>query len=538
MYTVIKHAVWGLVLAAATTLGVGPAFADSTAGDPLSGLWQPRQGRSHRVSSTARLPNGEPDPNGNHDNFRVSAGKTHVIADLKGPGIIRHIWMTFLGPEPHPWAPKGAANHREMLLRITWDGREKPDVESPVGDFFAAGFGRRMEVNSLPVQVENGASYNCFWPMPFARSARIELVNDSDKEVALLYYNIDWQSVDALPPDTPYFCAQYRQEYPTQNGRDYVILDTEGRGHYVGTVLSVRTRSPEWFGEGDEKIYIDDDQAPSIWGTGTEDYFLSAWGLRQCSFPFFGVPYTEEWGVLGNHTCTYRWHIADPIVFQKRIRVTIEHFGWISVDENPQGKHDSWNEREDDYATVAFWYQTGPAKRFATVPPARERMLPEIDVVVAGKQFTDAKHHGAGEAFVQKGPLWTDGAQMLYKPASSENAWVEIPFEVAKKEPRRLVLRLTTSYDFGRYQASLNGVRLRGPLDLYSSETSVREFPLLDFWPEPGNYTLRLECLGKSDASTGYYLGVDSIRLRERRPRVTTYGRDKDNDWKKNPKLY
>ena len=506
--------------------------------EDLSGLWRPRPGRSMRSTSTAKLPNGQPDPNSNSDNFTVRPGKTHVMADLKGPGIIRHIWMTFLGPEPQAWAPQGAANHKEMLIRIYWDGREKPDVEAPVGDFFAAGFGKRMEVKSIPVQVEGGAAYNCFWPMPFAKSARIEIVNDSLKNIALLYYNVDWQQVDSLPEQTPYFCAQYRQEYPCKKGGDYVVLDTEGKGHYVGTVLSVRSRSPEWFGEGDEKIYIDDDQTASIWGTGTEDYFLCAWGLRKCSFPYYGVPYTDEWGALGGHTCAYRWHIADPIVFQKRIRVTLEHYGWISVDENPKGVRDSWNEREDDYATVAFWYQVGPSKRFSTVPAAELRTLPELDIIFKGAEFTDQKYHGPGRAIVQRGYEWTGGSQMLYQPQSQANAWAEIPFVINKKEPRRLVLKLTTSYDFGIYQAYLNGVKLGNPIDLHSRQTEVAEFPLLDFWPEPGKYTLRLECVGKADASKGHWLGFDSVRLRERRPRVTEYGRDKEKDWKKEPTLY
>ena len=524
-----------------TLLGI--AFIMSLCGttwaaDDLSGLWWPREGRSMRATSTARLPDGSPDPDSNGDNFRVMPGKTHVIADLKGPGIIRHIWMTFLGPEPHPWAPDGAANHREFLIRIYYDGRERPDVEAPVGDFFAAGFGQRMEVRSTPVQVEGGTGYNCFWPMPFATSARIEIVNDSDKQVALLYYNVDWQKVDALPANTPYFCAQYRQEYPCKAGRDYVVLDTEGRGHYVGTVLSVRSRSPEWFGEGDEKVYIDDDEKASIWGTGTEDYFLSAWGLRKCSFPYFGVPFAEDWATLGGRVCAYRWHLADPFVFQKRIRVTFEPYGWISVDENPQGKRDSWNPREDDYATVAFWYQTGPAKRFTTIPPAAQRMLPEIDLIVAGSAFADAKHRGQGNAIVQKGALWTRNAQLLYQPPAAQGAYLEIPFEVTKKEPRRLVLRLTTSFDFGIYQASLNGVKVGKPMDLYSAQTAVEDFPLLDFWPEPGQYTLRLECVGKSPLSSAHWLGLDSLRLRERRPRVAEFGRDRDNDWRKNPKLY
>ena len=116
--------------------------------------------------------------------------------------------------------------------------------------------------------------------MPFRKSARIEIENQSDKPLSLLYFNIDWVKLDRLPEDTPYFYAQYRQEYPAETGKDYLLLETTGKGHYVGTVLAVRMRSPAWFGEGDEKIYIDGETKPSIWGTGTEDYFLSAWGLK------------------------------------------------------------------------------------------------------------------------------------------------------------------------------------------------------------------------------------------------------------------
>ena len=252
-------------------------------GDFLADLARPHEGRSMRATSTAKIgrdgkpdPNGQPDPNSNRDNSNVAPGQRKVLLDAKGPGVITHIWITFLGPEPQAWAKNGSANHQEMLLRMYWDGREKPAVEAPVGDFFANSFGKRSEVISLPVIVEDADSYNCFWHMPFRKSARVEVVNQSEKPISLLYYNIDWIKKETLAEDTPYFYAQYRQEYPVEKGKDYVILDTQGKGHYVGTVLSVRTRSPSWFGEGDEKIYIDGEQNASIWGTGTEDHYLSA----------------------------------------------------------------------------------------------------------------------------------------------------------------------------------------------------------------------------------------------------------------------
>lgn len=514
---------------------------------PLGNLARPIDGRSMRASSTFRegpdgkydskaFPKGDLEEKSNFDNFRVDPGKTHVLMDVKGPGVITHMWLTFLGPEIQQWAKNGSATHQEMLLRIYWDGSKRPGVEAPVGDFFANCFGKRNEVISLPVVVDDGDSYNCFWQMPFRKSARVEIVNQSAKAVNLLYYNIDWIKKDRLPKDTPYFYAQYRQEYPVQKGKDYVILDTKGKGHYVGTVLAVRTRSPQWFGEGDEKIYIDGEEHASIWGTGTEDYFLAAWGLKKSSTPYAGVPYFDHWGIIGGHTSAYRWHLNDPIVFSKGIRVTMEHFGWMSADENPLHQVNSWNEREDDYASVAFWYQTGEPTFTERAPESR--LLPSLERVTAySRDVAKTAAHGPGDIETQQLDLY-DGKQLLYMPKQQEGSYIEFPIEVTKKEPLRLVLNMTKSYDFGRYQPYLNGVKLGGPIDLYSANVINDEVPLLDFWPEPGKYTLRLECVGKNPQSTGHYLGIESVRLRERRPRVAEFGFDKDKDWKKKPELY
>jgi len=541
----------------------------------LDELARPQEGRSMRVTSTfrgkmggktrvIRDSYGQPrrdkygniiirpvydpeadylsDPNveaSNYDNFTVEPGEKHVLMEAEGPGVITHIWLTFLGPEPHPWAPEGAADHQEMLLRIYYDGNPRPGVEAPVGDFFANCFGKRSEVISLPVIVEDGDSYNCFWRMPFRKSIRIEILNESKKQIRLLYYNIDWIKKDSLPEDTPYFYAQYRQEYPVEQGKDYVILDTQGKGHFVGAVLAVRTRSPAWFGEGDEKIYIDGEEKPSIWGTGTEDYFLSAWGLKRCSTPYFGVPYLDQRGIIGMHVSAYRWHINDPIVFQKSIKFTIEHFGWISEDENPQKKSCSWNERQDDYASVAFWYQTGEPTFSARAPSGAERKLPSLErVIVPAKDFLAAEHHGSGAARAQMlGGLYPQ-EQMFYKPENPEDAWVSIPIEVAKKEPLRLLLNATRAPDYGRYQAYLDDVPLGQPLDFYNENIDNFEYHLLDFWPEPGRYVLKLKCVGKNPRSAGYNLGLESVRLRERRPRVMEYGHYKDEDWRKKPRLF
>lgn len=512
-------------------------------------LARPREGRSMRATSTFRLgadgkysPDAEPlsdyTERSNWDNRNVPPNSTNVLMDVKGPGVITHIWLTFLGPEPQAWAPNGSANHQEMLLRIYWDGSKVPAVEAPVGDFFACGFGKRAEVISLPVVVEDGDSYNCFWRMPFRKSARVEIVNESQKPISLLYFNIDWIKLKSLPADTPYFYARYRQEYPVQKGKDYVVLETRGKGHYVGTVLSVRTRSPAWFGEGDEKIYIDGEAKPSIWGTGTEDYFLSAWGLKKASTPYFGVSYFDQWGIVGGHTCAYRWHINDPIVFNKSIKVTFEHFGWISPDENPEYKSTSWNEREDDYSSVAFWYQVGEPTFQARAPHASQRKLPSLDkIIVYAKDFISPENHGVGEAIAQRLNLY-ETPQLLYMPKTNENAYLELAFTVEKKEPLRLLLNMTKSYDYGKYRVFLNGIKIGNDIDLYSQNIENREFHLMDFYPDPGRYTLRLECVGKNAQSQGYYLGIESVRLRERQPRVAEYGHDKNKDWRQKQILY
>ena len=226
--------------------------------------------------------------------------------------------------------------------------------------------------------------------------------------------------------------------------------------------------------------------------------------MKTCSTLYFGVPYFDQWGIVGGHTSAYRWHINDPIVFNKSIKVTIEHFGWMSEDENPKGEKNSWNERQDDYSSVAFWYQTGTPTFTARAPHARERKLPSLERVTAfGTDFVDAQasRRRQGERAEAVRAL-SEAADATTRPRSAKNAWVEIPLEVKKKEPLRLVLNSTTAPDYGRYQPYLNGVKLGGPIDFYSDKVANFEYHLLDFWPEPGKYTLRLECVGKTRSPT------------------------------------
>lgn len=498
------------------------SFAEEKIGGDLSDLILIKQGRSRAVSSASENPDSNNDRIGS-----VEPGETRILADIEGPGLINHIWLTFNEARPNWISAEGSANPAEIVLRMYWDGGEYPAVEAPLGDFFAAGFGLRRDVNSVPVLVEGGDAYNCFWPMPFLKRARITITNESKKKIRSFYYQIDYTELDKLPPRTAYFCAQYRQEFPEKLDSDYLILDAEGEGHYVGTVMSVRPRSPNWFGEGDAKFYIDGDKTPSIRGTGTEDYFLCAWGLEECSYSYFGCTYmTGNMEDLGARYTLYRWHIADPVRFTKSLRFAIEHKGWITADETESGKVEGHVEREDDIATVAFWYQVGQPKRFTEFPSLKERIFPNLDIVIEGRDMVKNARHSEGILQLEKGYDWTGNGQLFFKP-STEKPFLEVDFNIEKEEYRGLVFRFTHSYDYGTYRIFLDGKNIQQLggylwdekedfIDFYSKQLEVRDHYLGSVKLSKGKHTIRFECVGKNPFSKGNCVGFDSIRLRER----------------------
>ena len=331
-------------------------------GSLLEGLIYPQDFISKRESSYDRT--GD-----NQDARSIESGETLVLANIKGPGCIHHIWNTIAaGTSENP----DKYYSRKIILKMYWDGEENPSVDAPIGDFFGVGHGLDYPFYSYPITVtSNGRARNCWLKMPFATSARIEVTNESDLPVRSFYYYIDYRKFNR-PPDTNLrFHAKYRQEYPCNSGVDYLILDAEGEGHYVGTVLSVDPRDKGWWGEGDDKFYIDGDETPTLWGTGSEDYFCDAWGIRHISSLFYGCTFFEK-----PLTCltAYRFHISDPITFKKSLKVYIEHMGQRT------GKKGYWNEREDDFSSVAYWYQTEPHKEFFKIPPVNERLLRSLSV--------------------------------------------------------------------------------------------------------------------------------------------------------------
>lgn len=296
---------------------------------------------------------------------RIEAGKTHAIADIEGPGAIQSIW--FSGDV----ARKGSLS-RFYILRIYWDGQEKPSVECPCADFFASGWGQFAQINSLPVAVNPNGGYNCFWEMPFRRRCRITLENRHHEDM-VHYYQINYTLKD-VPDDAAYFHVQFRRTNPLPYKQSYTIVDgIKGAGHYVGTVLAWGVNNNGWWGEGEIKFYLDGDtDFPTICGTGTEDYFGGAysWDVNgeyvTYSTPFMGMHQvirsdgTYRWSQ--QRFSMYRWHVMDPVRFENNLRVTIQALGW-----RDGGRY---LPLQDDIASVAYWYQTLPTAPFPMLAEA------------------------------------------------------------------------------------------------------------------------------------------------------------------------
>lgn len=330
----------------------------------------------------------------NADRWIIPAGKSVVLADIKGPGCINHIWMTQRN------------NYRECLIKITWDNAKSPSVLCPLGDFFGLGHGIVNSYQSflfsastkMNNQFNQGCALNCYAQMPFRERAVIELVNESAEEHRQFFY-IDYETYEKLPEDTCYFHAEFRRENPfggwgheinaNKAGSEfsniankerlawennYVILETKGCGHYIGCNISVTNFKGDWWGEGDDMIWVDGYKwPPDLHGTGSEDYLNQAWGMQDNAFMRNGSSVFEgntvyhspdastrmyPWSVGGYQT-SYVHHIENPVRFQKEIKVTMEH---------GHGNHLC-----NEMSSVAYWYADKPCPA-VKVPPLKKRL--------------------------------------------------------------------------------------------------------------------------------------------------------------------
>lgn len=478
--------------------------------DPY-GLTAPKNYTAHRASSN------NPDWNSNDDSKRPIPGETVVLADLKGPGVISHIWMTIADNE-YGWP-------RLLRLRVYYDGSDIPSVDAPIGDFFAVGNGFEAEVESLMVRnSSDGRARNCYWPMPFRKSCKVTVTNEGRRRVSMLYYHVDWNRVPALPADTRYFHARYRQALPAPaDGSNYEFLNVKGKGHYVGTVMSVVQAEAGWFGEGDDFFWVDG-QRPSIEGTGSEDYFNDAWGLHVNDGPYYGVTVAQGTG-LGSRMTAYRWHLVDPIPFTKSLKAEIEHRGWTY---NADGAVKSaFGERTDLISSVAFWYQEGIAKDQPPVPYGSAR-LPQGNAlqIEVEKSLAECKADG-GKASLSPELFWSK--DVILFEGTGKGSRLEVPFEVPEDGDYELYTEVAQASDYGIYTVLLDGKPAHAPQLEHEPGADVR--PQLQFdgyAPETyvglahqvgwvrlakGRHTLTYVCLGKNEASSGYNLGVDNVVL-------------------------
>ena len=293
---------------------------------------------------------------------RINAGETFTLAEINGPGAIQSIWMTPTGD----W--------RFSIIRFYWDEEKTPSVEVPLGDFFGMGWGVYAPLVSLPVCVNPGSAFNCYWVMPFRKKCKITVENIDEREMTL-YYQINYALTD-VPADAAYFHAQFRRTRYNV-GSDFTMIDgVKGKGHYVGTYMAWGVHNNGWWGEGEIKFFMDGDtKFPTIIGTGTEDYFCGSYNFENREtrqYQEFCTPYAGLHQVIRpdgvyrsqQRFGLYRWHIVDPVRFEKDLRITMQDLGW---------RHDGrYLPQKSDISATVFWYQSEPHATFPKFPTWQE----------------------------------------------------------------------------------------------------------------------------------------------------------------------
>jgi hypothetical protein len=493
-------------------LASGSALAQSPAGDLTDSLELARL----KDYSAARVSSGNRYVASNDDSKRIMPGDTLVLADLKGPGAVTHIWLTVADNE-FGWP-------RLLRIRVYYDDYKTPGVDAPLGDFFGVGHGSERNLNSIMVHDSSfGRARNSYWPMPYRKSCRITVTNEGHRLVPMFYYHVDFRTYASLPADVGYLHAYYRQERPARKGHNYEFLNIKGTGHYVGTVMSVVQTQVSWFGEGDDLFYVDGTITPQILGTGSEDYFNDAWGLRDSDGPWTGTPIAEG-ERLGSRLTGYRWHVADPIPFKESLWAGIEHAGWTA---NPDGTvRSGFEERPDFFSSVAFWYQKGVNEDLPEPPYGYERLpfgnATQLEVPTLIKDVTAE----GGTALVQKEVDWAK--DLLVLDAEGPGARINIPVDIPEDGQYELIGLIAQAPDYGDYKALLDDQPMN--LDPRQAATSEIPFPgpevFYNYLPEVyvakdralgmatlarGRHTLSFVCVGKDPHSLGYKFGINDV---------------------------
>ncbi|HNY03739.1 MAG TPA: DUF2961 domain-containing protein [Bacteroidales bacterium] len=434
---------------------------------------------------------------GNKDRITLAPGRKKTILYADGPGMIVRIWFAIDSRDPYFL--------RRLVLRIFWDNEERPSVEVPVGDFFGCGW------NYVPYSTQylgmTSGGYVCYFPMPFERSARIEISNETRQEAEGFLYHIEYQKFEAaLPSDVAYFHAQWNRNIRTDNDSNYVLLHAEGKGHLVGMNLSVQSYSGRLnFLEGDEMIFVDGEKRPSVRGTGTEDFFSAGWYFNQGVFtaPYSGLLVKDE--SLGRIS-GYRLFIMDPIPFKKNLRFTFEH--------------GHGNEVIADYSSTVYWYQMEPHRPFPIFPVAGRRIPLRIVKPVRMFEAERLRLNTSGLKtrvmdMSDEGPDWGGDAQVLIEGKANGTFSAEIGS--LEEQDYRMTLYYTRGPDYGDAEVFINNVSI-GTLTGYSP--SLLPDGTLDYGNihiTGSSLNLKFVISGKAPLSKGYNIGLDGIRLEPKR---------------------
>lgn len=492
-----------LLKAALLCLGVAICGASAAQPEPVGNpfsLSKLRDYKSARVSSESRKDNA--------DMRKIGPGETLTLADIEGPGEITHIWTTIATADPH--------HLQNIVFRIYWDNNDYPSVESPVGDFFGLGMGRYYMFSNPMQAIGTNKGMNCFWPMPFRKHARVTATNDSDTTVGAYYYYVDYRKYESFPKDVAYFHAQYHQATPNQNGKPYLIMQTDGgRGHFAGVSLSIHTQTPGWWGEGDDIFTVDGEKRPSLWGTGSEDYFCGAWCYGETFYnDYFGMPLREKLNQdADNFWNVYRLHLESPITFEKSLKVEIEH--------GDNGVSNSRKPRNNNYYSCAYWYVDSPRPLKGKLPPAADR-LPRFDPLPVPAGVFEAQYMkrklGGGEAETQaisrdpeKDGDWINEDQLWVRRSKigEENT---LEFKTTAPLSGEAALYVTRAKDYGTYSVKLDGEEL-GTIDAYHDTIDRVKVPLGKKDLPAGKHTLTITVTGKNPASVNTFWGIDALKI-------------------------
>ena len=446
----------------------------------------PKHGKQYLVSS--RDSTGR-----NNDRITIAPGATATILNVSGPAIITRIWFTVDSRDPDFL--------RRIVLKMYWDDEEKPSVNVPIGDFFGCGFEYTHYISQYLGMTSGG--YICYFPMPFEKAAKIEVVNETTQEVYAFYYQINYIKLDGyLDRSVGYFHAAWNRDIRTDYDSNYILLEASGQGHIVGVNMQMQSYDGGFsFLEGNEMIYVDGEKKPSIEGTGTEDYFSSGWYFNQGEFagPYHGMILKDD--SLGRISA-YRLHIMDPIPFRKHILFTIEH--------------GHGNKEIADYSSTVYWYQLEDHNQLPSLPKAGKRVaLQQItpnDLVEAEDLHISLDTLKSEVIDVSDlSPDWSGGKHLIIY--SNKGSDVTIAMKEMFEEGYNMDLYYSTGPDFGNVDIYSQGVKLasfNGYSPIVKAGGKVSITKLLPFY---GKLDLVLKVTGKSPLSMGYLIGLDGLKI-------------------------